>query len=470
MSRYPMLGRRALLRGAGVCLALPFFESLRPRELRAADPEVAKRVLYWLIPNGVIEEDWRPGAAGALSAATLPRSLKPLADVVSHVNILSGLDNLPATPDGIGDHAPGLAGFLTCASANRDNADVRLGTSADQLAAQGLLARGVKTLRPSLELSMTGPPGFCDDYPCPYGSSMSWSDPKTPRAPRRDPRDVWAYLTGATTGGPVTADEQARRLRGDTSVLDLVLEDVTSLQGKLGASDRHKLDQYATAVRRIESEISALPPTSCKLREQPPESVTSYEQRFDLMLDLQLFALECDLTRVISFMFATSFGPGSMPWAGVADDFHNLTHHEGEGDNKEKILKCIDWEVEQIAAFVARLRDTPEGEGSLLDNVSLCVSSDVGRGARHNHDNLPVLLAGRGGGAWKTGRHLVYEPEDKTARSLAGTRDPVKRATASAMPNTNKLANLHVSLLQTLGVQGAVVGNSHTALPRLTEG
>jgi hypothetical protein len=248
---------------------------------------------------------------------------------------------------------------LTCSTSNRDETDVLLGTSADQIAASQI---GEQTFRASLELSVTGPPRFCDDYPCPYGSAVSWSDPRTPRYPRTDPRDVWEYLTGGISGDPANAAEVERLRRQDRSILDYVHEEASAVKAQLGTVDQQKLDQYLTAVRTLELELDrVVPVTTCTPLEEPP-LVESYPDRFALMLDLQAFALECDITRVISFVFATSFGPGGMPWAGVAEDFHNLTHHEAEGDNLEKILQCIDWEMQQIAAFIARLGATPDGQ------------------------------------------------------------------------------------------------------------
>lgn len=457
------LRRRTLLSASGIALALPWFPSLmRSRRAEAAPSGPSVRLVYWHIPNGVIEEHWTPPELGTMSPATLPRSLQPLAEegVVEDVNIISELDNLATNPDGFGDHAVGVCGFLTCSSADRSR--VFLGTSADQIAAQAL---GDLTVVPSLELGMTGNSGFCDQYPCPYSNSMSWSDPQTPRVARRDPREVWALLTGGFTPDSVSEEERARRERAGQSVLDFVLDQANEVQGRLGAQDKVKLDQYMSSVRALERRIVGLPSNTCELPAEPGGDL-DYAERFALMLDLQLFALQCDLTRIVTFMFATSFGPGGMPWAGVPDDYHNLTHDERGGDNYEKILRCIDWEMQQIAAFIARLKAVPEENGSLLDNMALCISSDVGRGARHNHDRLPVLLAGRGAGAWQTGRHLRFDPEDGgEARRLAARRTQRDRAEGVSRPNTNRVANLHVTLLAAMGVPNAKVGDSNGALP-----
>lgn len=450
------IGRRRFLAGAGATVALPWLESLAPRAAQAAD--TPKRLLYWFIPNGVIGDRWNPPATGKLDPATLPPALQPLVDagLTGDLSVLTGLDNLAGTPIGPGDHASGIAALLTCVAAKKAAlSDLGLGISVDQVAAKAI---GAMTARPSLELGMaaSGGTGNCDNgYACAYAQSISWSDATTPRGKRTDPHDAWLYLlgNGATS---LTAEQRARLQRGDKSVLDYVMQQTAALQPRLGAADRIKVDHYLTSLRTVEQQLTGtIDPTAACQMQPDPGSSKDYATRFEAMLEVMTFAFRCDLTRVITFMMGNAFGPGAMPYAGVPEDYHALTHNQGAAGVKDKILKCIQWEVKQVAAMMKRLKEIPEGDKTVLHNTSFLVTSDVGDGGRHNHDSLPVLLAGNGGGAFASGRHLRYTPEDNSARSLAATHDAAKRTQALAIPNSNKLANLHVSLLSTVGIDPA---------------
>jgi hypothetical protein len=449
-------------------VALPLVESLLPRSARAQAGGVPKRLVYWFIPNGVIDKLWIPSSVGPLTAAALPASLQPLADagVVGDVNILSGVDNLCGYPVALGDHASGIAAMLTCVPAKKAAlSDLGLGPSADQIAAGTL---GQLTARPSLELGMSksGSTGDCDNgYACAYAQSISWVDAVTPRGKRTDPHDAWLYLIG-TSDPSLSAEQRDRLRRGDKSVLDYVLSQANGLKKKLGSSDRPKVDQYLTSVRAMEQQLTAKTAATCKTPPDPGNS-SDYPTRFGQMMDVMEFALTCDLTRVITFMLGNAFGPGPMPWIGVGDDYHALTHRMGEVGVPDLVAKCILWEVQQVAAFIKRLQAIPEGSNSVLYNTSFLVTSDVGEGGPHNHDNMPVLLAGNGGGAFTSGRYLAYAPEDPSARKLAGTRDLDSRTKALAIPNTNRLANLHLSLLKWAGVGIDKFGDSTGTLSQL---
>ncbi len=447
------LSRRALLRGAGVTLALPFMESLAPRALRAALPGTPVRLVYWMIPNGVLYDRWIPKTVGKLDPAAMPESLQPLADanLLNDFNILSGIDNLCGYPVGPGDHASGMAAMLTCVAAKKTVDAVELGISADQVAAAAL---GGLTPRPSLELGMQqdGGSGNCDNgYACAYARSLSWNDKTTPRPKQTNAKEAFLWLLG--TAGSGLSPEQAERMRaGEKSVLDYVINQANGLSPKLTREDRVKLDQYLTSVRTVEKQLDAVAVSADCRMATPVENNSQYVPRLTAMLDVMQFAFRCDLTRVVSFSLGNAFGPGAMPWIDVPEDYHNLTHNIGGDGNRERVAKCIRWEVEQIAAFMTRLKAIPEGEHDALYNTAFMVSSEVGEGAPHNHDNVPCLIAGNAGGAIKTGHHLKYVPEDSKARSLAGRRSEAERTTALAIPNTNRLANVHVSLLNAVGV------------------
>jgi hypothetical protein len=464
----PFLSRRALLRGAGVTLALPFLESLAPRTLRAQATGTPVRLLYWFIPNGIIYDKWIPQAAGMLDAAALPESLVPLgtAGVVSDVNILSGVDNLCGYPETVGDHASGASAMLTCVPAKKVIEGVELGISVDQVAAATL---GSFTPRPSLELGMarSGGTGDCDSgYACAYAQSLSWNDKTTPRPKRTDPKDAWLWLLG-TEDASLTVEQRERMRRGDKSVLDYLLAEANGLSPKLTSEDRVKLEQYLSSVRTVEKQLdSAAVPVECQ-NAAPPENSNDYITRLGAMMDVMEFAFRCDLTRVVSFGFGNAFGPGAMPWIDIGDDYHALTHRMGDAGVPEQVAKCILWEVEQIGAFIARLKAMPEGAQNVLYNTAMFVSSDVGEGGPHNHDNMACLLAGNAGGAIATGRHLAFTPEDKNARSLARRRTFADRAAAIAIPNSNRLSNVHLSLLQAAGVPATSFADSTGPIPGL---
>jgi hypothetical protein len=448
------LSRRALLRAAGVTLALPFMESLAPRTLRAAPPGVPVRLVYWMIPNGVLYDRWIPKTVGKLDPANVPESLTPLADaqLLNDFNLLSGIDNLCGYPIGPGDHASGMSAMLTCVPAKKSVDTVELGISADQVAVGTL---GSLTPRPSLELGMQrdGGSGNCDNgYACAYARSLSWSDKTTPRPKRTDAKDAFIWLLG--TDGMALSPEQSERLRkGEKSVLDYLTAQANGLVPKLTTEDRVKLDQYLTSVRTLEQQLDAVVASAeCKAT-TPVENSDQYVPRLTAMMDVMQFAFRCDLTRVVTFSLGNAFGPGAMPWIEVPEDYHNLTHNINGAGNRDRVAKCIRWEVEQIAAFMTRLKSIKEGDHDALYNTAFMVSSDVGEGAPHNHDNMACLIAGNAGGAIKTGSHIKYTPEDSTARQLAGRRNEQDRAKAIAIPNTNRISNVHLSLLQAIGVQ-----------------
>jgi hypothetical protein len=460
------LSRRAMLRGAGVTLFLPFLESLAPRTSQAAPPGAPVRLVYWMIPNGVLYNQWIPKTVGNFDPANLPASLRPLADakLLNDFNLLSGVDNLSGVPDGPGDHASGIAAMLTCVPARKSVDNLELGISADQVAAAKL---GAFTPRPSLELGMQrdGGSGNCDNgYSCAYARSLSWSDSKTPRPKHVDAKEAFMWLLGNGAGSGLTPAQAERVRTGEKSVLDYLTAQASGLSPKLTSEDREKLDQYLTSVRTVEKQLTAVTATAdCKMS-APVENSTNYAPRLTAMMDVLAFAFRCDLTRVATLSLGNAFGPGGMPWIDVPQDYHGMTHAMGTAGNPDRVAKCILWEVEQIAAFMTRLKAIKEGEQTALYNTAFMVSSEVGEGAPHNHDNVACLIAGNAGGAIKTGQHLKYSPEDVKARQLAGRRNAKDRTAAIAIPNTNRLSNVHVSLLNAVGVPTTKFADSTGAI------
>lgn len=395
--------RRAFLGGAGVALALPLLSSLRPRRLLAQPAELRKRLLVIYTPNGMNMADWTPSATGADYALT--PILQPLAAIKSKVLVLSGIDNPPAVTDGFGQHAPATAAFLTCRNVAKSQ-EIKNGVSMDQVAAGTL---GAATRFASLQLGTDGGSnaGGCDGgYSCAYTRNISWAGPTTPMPKMIRPRAVFDLLF-AGFDPDATAAERARRLVYDKSVLDSVLADADRLRGKLGASDQSKLDQYMHGVRELELRLGSVSP-ECVAADRPPTD-TDFPTRVRLMLDLMALAVQCDLTRVVTFMMGNSISGQSFPFIGVSEAHHALSHHQRDPSKLAKLTVIDRWEVQQFTYLVQKLDQMDDGDGAtVLDNSLVYFSSEVADGNSHENYNLPILLAGRAGSNIRAGRHVHY--------------------------------------------------------------
>lgn len=396
--------RRAFLGGAAAAIALPLFPSLRPRRARAQAAEIRKRLLVIYTPNGMNMAKWTPSATGADYALT--PILQPLAPIKSKVLVLSGIDNRPAETDTFGQHAPATAGFLTCRAVAKTQ-EIKNGVSMDQVAAAAL---GAATRFPSLQLGTDGGSnaGGCDGgYSCAYTRNISWADATTPLPKMIHPRAVFELLF-AGFDPDATAEERARRLTYDKSVLDSVLDDAGRLESRLAADDRGKLEQYLTGLRELELRLGSLSP-ACVAVDRPPED-TDFPTRVRLMLDLMAIAVQCDLTRVATFMMGNSISGQSFPWLGIGDAHHALSHHQQDPAKLDKLTVIDRWEVEQMVHLAQKLDAMDDGDGAtVLDNSLLYFASEVADGNSHTKRNLPILLAGRGGSNIAPGRHVHYD-------------------------------------------------------------
>ena len=436
--------RRTFLKGVGTALALPWLEAMSP--LRAAAPALPRplRMAFVYVPNGVNMDDWTPATAGA--DFTLPKILEPLAPVRSELQILSGLAHRTAYPngDGAGDHARASAAFLTGVQARKTAAmDVRAGISVDQIAATHV---GNQTRLPSLEISCDKGQraGSCDSgYSCAYQFNLAWKTPTTPLPPEVDPRLVFERLF-SNSSLRETAESRARRQQAHKSILDFVLTDAQQLQRNLGANDRQKLDEYLTSVREIEQRIERAEKMSVATPDYPtPGGIPrDYEQHLRVMFDLLALAFQTDTTRVSSFMIAHDGSNRSYPSIGVPDGHHDISHHGGNAEKKTKIAKINRFHMTQFARFLERLKSVREGEGTLLDNCMIVYGSGIADGNAHSHHDLPVLLAGRGGGAFKTGRHMRFAKD-------------------------TPMSNLYLSMLERMGAKEARFGDSTGVLKGL---
>jgi hypothetical protein len=441
MSRQSRWSRRDILRGAGVSIALPLLPSLLPREARAQDGKPPVRLVYWYVADGVHMPAWRPSRTG--TGYDLPSSLEPLAPIQDKVTVLSGLANMSGRYNLPGDHARGTGCFLTCERpVFTDDASHYNGVSVDQVAAQ---ARGDETLFPSLQLGLEGgsSAGNCDSgYGCAYVRSISWADATTPLPKIVDPRTAFDRMFSGLDGSdPI---EAARRRTLRLSVLDAVTDDAARMQRKMGATDRAKLDQYLTGVRELEKRVEDLDEQDvCTPPDRPEQGLTT-PAKAAAMGAIMATALQCDLTRVISYMFANGGSGRSHTWLGISDNHHGLSHHQNDPSKQEKLAVINRWEVEVFVSFLQQLDAFEEADGStLLDNSLVMFGSEISDGNRHNHDDLPVLLAGAGGGAVTPGRHLTFTGQEPIANLYLSMLDAFGAPqTSFGSDSTGKLAGL----------------------------
>jgi hypothetical protein len=426
--RLASLSRRRFLRGVGACLALPALESLAlPRAARAfgaaaggtataaVTPSGAPlRMAYIYVPNGAIQPDWWPTGEG--SAFQLARTMQPLESIKHRLQVLGGMDHVNATPgsDGPGDHARASGTFLTGVRVKKTaGSDIHAGISIDQVVAKQV---GHLTRFPSLELCCDSvrKSGNCDSgYSCAYQFNLSWSGPRTPVAPEPNPRLVFERLFGAGGHGERQANFR-RRQEQQQSILDFVLDDARSLQGDLASRDRQKLDEYLTSVRELERRIEEAErfgkspdpdvPT-------PPGIPPSFEEHIRLMYRMMLLAFQTDSTRVATFLLANEGSNRSFPEMGIPEGHHSLTHHQNRPEWIERVAKIDRWYVTHLAGFLEQMEQTKDADGhSLLENSMIVYGSGNADGNRHTHTNLPVILAGGGGGSLTPGRLAKFEP------------------------------------------------------------
>jgi hypothetical protein len=439
--------RRTFLKGLGTVIALPMLESMAPRVLRAAAPagKVApRRMAFVYVPNGANMADWTPKAVGA--DFELPLILEPLKARQKDLLVLSGLahDKGRAHKDGAGDHARASSTFLTGSHVNKTaGADIKVGVSVDQVAAQQI---GNETRFPSLEMGTDKArlAGNCDSgYSCAYSFNISWKSESTPMPPEVDPRLVFDRFFG---NGDSSEMEEVRikRDRYKKSILDFALDDAKKLKSNLGYTDRRKLDEYLSAVRELEERIDRANGFASKLPDynRPTGIPRSYEDHLKLMFDLMALAFQTDTTRIATFIMAHDGSNRQYPFIGVRDGHHDLSHHGGNEEKKAKIAKINRFHVTQFAYFLDKLSSVKEGDGTLLDNCMIVYGSGLADGNAHAHDNLPVLLAGKGGGTIRTGRHFRCERE-------------------------TPMANLFLSLLDRMGVKTDHIGDSTGTLNSL---
>ncbi|HYF01107.1 MAG TPA: DUF1552 domain-containing protein [Planctomycetota bacterium] len=414
------LSRRAVLRGLGTAVALPFLDAMAPAMTRPAQP--LRRLGYVYIAMGADQSRWTPEGEGRLGA--LSPILEPLEPVRDRLCVVTNTEIRNAYP---GTHATSNSSFLSCARAKHtESSDYRLATTVDQIAAAQV---GKETRLPSLELAMDVLQiiGQCDNgYACVYQNNLSWSSPTTPLPAEAHPRLVFEKLFG--DGG--SEEERRAALRKRASLLDFVKDDVARLERSLGPADRAQVTRYLESVREVERRIQKAEEEAGRTPrtdlERPVGVPASYADHARLMFDLQVLAFQSDVTRVITFQLARETSNRTYPEIGVPDPHHPLTHHGNDPAKIERMSKVNRFHVSLFAGFVKKLKDTPDGDGSLLDHAAILYGSGMGNPNVHDHVNLPILVAG-GAGA-RGGRHVRF---------------------AKATP----LANVHLTLLDRVGVR-----------------
>jgi len=423
VQRQLSLSRRNFLRGVGACIALPMFESALPSMLRAATVPgaaagatsasgVPLRMAFAYIPNGVHQANWWPTGEG--SAFELAQTMQPLAALKNSIQVIGGLDHKEAAPgnDGAGDHARANATFLTGARARKtDSANIEVGTSIDQVVAQRV---GHLTRLSSLELScdFVRKSGRCDSgYSCAYLYNLSWASPGTPAAPEPNPRLVFERLFGQGVAPSERRANFQERQQTEKSLLDFVREDTKSLERQLGYNDHQKLEEYLTGVREIEQRIQRaesfgqLPDPHA---ETPPPGIPSdYGAHMDIMYDLLTMAFQTDSTRIATLLLAGDGTNRAFPEIGIPEGHHYCSHHRLNPELMAKIAQIDLYYMQHFARFLTKLDQTKDVDGnSILHNSMIVYGGGNADGNRHTHDNLPVILAGGGGGTLTPGRYV----------------------------------------------------------------
>ena len=420
--RHASLNRRNFLRGIGACLALPTLESVRPLSLVAATTGAAQlattasgaplRMAYVYFPNGAIQPNWWPKGEGA--DFEFAKTMLPLEKLRHQIQVMGGLDHVNATPgpDGAGDHARASGSFLTGVRVRKTaGADILAGVSIDQIVARQI---GHLTRFPSLELTCDAvrKSGNCDSgYSCAYQYNLGWSSPTTPVAPEPNPRLVFERLFGAGSHGERAKSLELRREQ-QRSILDFVLEDTKALQKRMTHRDRDKVDQYLTNLRDIEQRIARaekFPHTPDPKLATPGGIPGTYEEHIAIMFDMMVLAFQTDSTRVATFLLANEGSNRAFPEIEIPEGHHYLTHHQNKQDMINKVAEIDGFYVAQFGKFLAKLEATKDTDGqSLLHNSMIVYGSGNSDGNRHTHVNLPLIMAGSGGGTITPGRFAKY--------------------------------------------------------------
>ncbi|MFK7820992.1 MAG: DUF1552 domain-containing protein [Planctomycetaceae bacterium] len=406
------LKRRTILRGLGTTMALPMLEAMLPQRSAFAmtAPKQPNRAAFVFFANGVIEDNWKPeGGAGPLQ---MTPTLQPLAKHKNKINLFSGLTqhHARANGDGAGDHARSASAFLTGAQPRKTSgADIKVGQSIDQAIAERI---GDQTRLPSIELGVVRgrSAGSCDSgYSCAYSNSISWKTENTPAPKEINPKLAFERLFGSKD----KSGNEKKRNANRKSILDLVAGDAASLKKKLGQTDRRKIDEYFNSVREVEQRIDRAEKQLIEIPDyEVPDGVPGeFPLHARIMFDIMTLAFQTDCTRVATFMLGNAGSNRSYPDVNVKEGHHAISHHRNDKGKVAKLSRIDKFLVQQFAYFLDKLDSVQDGNGTLLDNSMVLYGSAISDGNRHQHHDLPILLAGGGGGTISTGRHMVFPKE-----------------------------------------------------------
>ena len=434
------LPRRTFLRGMGATIALPLLDAMVPAATALAKTAAKPipRLGYVFIPMGCDHARWTPPGEGMLRE--LSPSLAPLAPVRDQLTVVTNLELENSYP---GTHDTSNSGFLSAAFAKHtESSDYQLGTTADQLAVKQI---GQDTQLPSLELSMDLDPlaGVCNNgYACVYMNCLSWSSPTTPLPSEAHPRVVFERLFGEGR----SPEERRAALRSRASLLDAFGDDIARLKGGLAAADQVRIDQYLDSIREVERQIQRGESSAMENPEpdidRPMGVPAAFGDHAKLMFDLQALALQGDITRIITFQLTRELNNRTYPEIGVPDPHHPTSHHGNDPEKLAKIAKINAYHVSLFSEFLQKLKATPDGDGSLLDHTIYMYGSGIGNPSLHDHENLPVLVAGGGQFGLTGGQHILYVEQ-------------------------TPLANLHLTLLDRVGVRLDSFGDSSGQIENL---
>ncbi|HAY81773.1 MAG TPA: hypothetical protein DCY79_18365 [Planctomycetaceae bacterium] len=405
------LPRRTFLRGAGVAMGLPLLQAMTPT-VRAAEVSHPNRMAFIFFPNGAIMPSWTPQGEGR--DYQLSETLSALQDFKNDMNVITGLaqDMGRAHGDGAGDHARCASTYLTGAHPVKTSGEnIKVGMSVDQVAAEEI---GERTKLPSMELGIERGrnAGNCDSgYSCAYSTNVSWKTATTPMAKEVNPRLVFERLFG---NGEPASEATKRRQFYRKSILDMLATDAARLKKQLGKTDQRKMDEYFTSVRELEQRIERnekLATTERPELDLPRSAPAELADHIRLMYDLQVLAFQTDTTRISTFMLGNAGSNRAYKMVNVSEGHHQLSHHRNKEDMMTKIQRIDRFLADQFAYFLQKLRDVREGEGTLLDHCMVMYGSGLSDANRHAHDNLPIVLAGRGCGTITPGQHVVMSSE-----------------------------------------------------------
>ena len=439
------LSRRTMLRGMGTAIGLPLLDAMIPAFAPAQATAPVKRLGVVYHPNGIIYEQWLPTGEGRNFA--LSPTLKGLEPFKDKLIVVTGLSSDQAEPlgDGGGDHSRACGGYLTGVHVKKSDSILGNAISMDQIAAKEFEKH---TQLSSLQMTADENSllGSCDlGYSCAYSSTLSWLTPTLPLMAENNPRVLFERMFGASD----STDPKVReaRLRQDRSLIDSVNARVRELQGELGAGDTRKVDDYLASLRDVERRIQKAEEQSDKELPDVPQPVgipDSFEEHVGLLYDLQLLAFQSDLTRVTTFMYGREQTGRPYPQIGVPEPHHPVTHHKGDPVKMEKCAAIQRHHIKLFAEYLTKLQNTPDGDGTLLDNVMLLFGSGISNSDRHSHGPLPTFLVGGGAGTLKGGRHLIY-------------------------PEHTPLTNLQLTLLHKLGIPAEKLGDSTGVFEELSD-